>query len=656
MIYSIIAFDYNSIRVLELAEVTMRANKGPAKKAGEIDLEPESVFRRLAEYSPNMVFIIQNNKPVYVNLKFEELMEHQRVEVYSSQFEFLSLVSPEHREIFTASCTKQLADGEAGPVDCTLLSKNGRRIESIINFTHINYLGEPAIAGIITDVTALKRSEQSLAKTKEDLEVRVKARTAELVKTNEELQLKAAILDKATDAILLRGLDNLLVYANDTACRLYGYSMDEFIGMHLRTLFSPKETPYYEERQQTVRGEGELTVEGFHVRKDKSEIPVEVHSHLINIGNREYILSVIRDITKRKQIEQSLRESEMQFQKLFDAMSEGVVLLNPEGKIIKANIAEAKMMGLKSPEEIEGRFVVNPNIKRIYSDGTPVPPETTAAQMVFKSKRHVQDMVFGHVREGGSVRWYSINAVPVLDPSGNVTGIVRTMTDVTEQKQLRDEKEQFTRRLISVQEEERKRVARELHDDTAQNLALLMLEIDTLLNSKESLPAKILDNLRKLKEDTERTQREVRRYSHELRPGVLEHLGLEAALESLMEDSNSRGGTITTFNIEGEGIRLPEQMELALFRIAQEAVNNFLKHADATHAEINLKYTQKKIRLTIADNGKGFKPVRKNIPGTTGGLGLIGMQERAQLIGANLRIKSNPGKGTVVLVEAPIIA
>ncbi len=375
------------------------------------------------------------------------------------------------------------------------------------------------------DITDRIRVEEALAKAKDELEIKIKERTAELMKINAELQLKAMILDKATDAILLRGLDDIIVYANEAAYEIYGYPKNELQGMDFRSLINSPDMRYHKRRLKLVLKKGEMTFEGSHLRKDKSEIPVEIHSHLINIGDQAYILSVIRDITKRKQVEERVKQSELQFQKLFDAMNEGVALIDAKGQIIKANMAEAKMLGFQSPSEREGQHFSLPGTKHIYPDGTPIPPEEMAVSQAITKKRNIKDMIIGGIEEDGSAHWFNVNAVPLMDESGNVTGVVRTMTDITEQIKLKDEIEQFTRRLIAVQEEERKRIARELHDDTAQNLALLALEIDNLLRNKEGLPAKVVENLKKLKEDTGRTQKEVRRFSHELRPGVLEDPG-----------------------------------------------------------------------------------------------------------------------------------
>jgi two-component system, NarL family, sensor histidine kinase UhpB len=220
-----------------------------------------------------------------------------------------------------------------------------------------------------------------------------------------------------------------------------------------------------------------------------------------------------------------------------------------------------------------------------------------------------------------------------------------------EQRSLQEEKEQFTRRLMEVQEEERKRISRDLHDETAQYLALLSLEMDNLISKEESSSQEVVSKLKRLKEIADKALHEVRRFSHELRPSVLEQFGLAEALKLIIGEFNERQETHVGFKIDGEEARLKEDVELVLFRITQEALNNIRKHSEAKAAEVILKFSSNKVSLSIADYGKGFDVSKKRVSSEKGGLGLVGMRERAGLVGAALKIKSTINKGTTVLVE-----
>jgi len=251
----------------------------------------------------------------------------------------------------------------------------------------------------------------------------------------------------------------------------------------------------------------------------------------------------------------------------------------------------------------------------------------------------------------GNQSYYELNIVPLYDKSHRLNGRLVILRDLTERKRIAQKLENYARKLTQVQEEERQRVARELHDDTAQALAILSLELDSLVDSKEITSTDAKTKLKRLRGEANRAMQDVRRYSHELRPGVLDYLGLEAALEQLAEESEARYDLKVIFESRGEECVLTDDIELALFRIAQEAINNTRKHSQATQVKIRLECFNGRIGLMITDNGKGFDLQQAESAAKGGHLGLLGMKERAQLIGAQLKIDSGPGKGTSIIVE-----
>ncbi len=220
-------------------------------------------------------------------------------------------------------------------------------------------------------------------------------------------------------------------------------------------------------------------------------------------------------------------------------MEEGVTLISSDGMIIQSNRAEDRILGVKTPERRIGDYFREKDIKHIYPDGRTIPVEEAPVVIVQKKKRPVLNFEEGLIKEDGSVVWININAVPVIDEKHAVIGVVRTISDITEQKRLRDEREQYTKRLLEVQEEERKRISRELHDDTAQYLALLKLEMDSIIEKESRIAPDIILRLSKLRDNVEKSLKEVRRFSHELRPSVLEHFGLIAALELISDEFSS---------------------------------------------------------------------------------------------------------------------
>ena len=205
--------------------------------------------------------------------------------------------------------------------------------------------------------------------------------------------------------------------------------------------------------------------------------------------------------------------------------------------------------------------------------------------------------------------------------------------------------------VTAAQEDERKRLARELHDDTVQNLIALKQRVQAARRKAKSDPSALDAPLAELQEMLETTLGEVRRFSRALRPIYLEEAGLVAALETLTRDTR-RGDLRATFELKGEPRRLAPDTELALYRIVQEALYNVVKHARASSVRVTAEFTPNDVVLHVEDDGAGFTaPERAGDLVSAGHYGLMGMQERAQLIGARLAIRSRPGEGTQVEVQ-----
>jgi signal transduction histidine kinase len=213
----------------------------------------------------------------------------------------------------------------------------------------------------------------------------------------------------------------------------------------------------------------------------------------------------------------------------------------------------------------------------------------------------------------------------------------------------------YARKITQAQENERKRIARELHDDTIQSLIALTRHMEALTTSDEALPEAAAARIRVLQLETGDMIRRVRRFSQDLRPSILDDLGLLPTLEELTADLNVENGIQAEFRLKGEHRRLSSEAELTLFRIAQEALNNVRKHAQATHVLTLVEISDSSIKLTVQDDGRGFKPpTLTDHPASTSGLGLIGMHERARLLSGNLMVDSAPGQGSRVIVNVPV--
>lgn len=212
----------------------------------------------------------------------------------------------------------------------------------------------------------------------------------------------------------------------------------------------------------------------------------------------------------------------------------------------------------------------------------------------------------------------------------------------------------YAKQAIIAQEEERKRIAWELHDETAQALASLGMDIGSLAKNKPLNCAEIAEKLKTLQTETETILEGVRSLSKNLRPPMLQEFGLLAALKGLVGEMVEQQTVKVSFKVEGTALRLRPEAEITAYRVVQEALNNIKKHAEASECSVEINYFPRKVVLEISDNGCGFSiPEPSNKLVYSGKLGLTGMQERAKLIDGKLTIKSYPSKGTVVRLELP---
>lgn len=236
-----------------------------------------------------------------------------------------------------------------------------------------------------------------------------------------------------------------------------------------------------------------------------------------------------------------------------------------------------------------------------------------------------------------------------------IAGVGRQAGIAIENAHLYGDLRFYVRQITRAQEDERKRIARELHDETTQALAALSRRLDAISMDSEQLPEPIIQRLEEMRQLTHDTLQGVRRFGQDLRPSTIDDLGLLPTLEGLTTDLIEKGRIKAELKVLGDKRRLSPEAELNLFRITQEALRNVEKHSAASRVVITVAFSADKVRITIEDNGRGFKPPdRTGELAATGKLGLSGMHERARLLGGTLLIQSEPGRGTRVIVDMPV--
>jgi two-component system sensor histidine kinase DegS len=320
---------------------------------------------------------------------------------------------------------------------------------------------------------------------------------------------------------------------------------------------------------------------------------------------------------------------------------------NLEGTILAVNQPAVELFGYNTAEEMTGLHV-----SQLLS------PKSFKSLMKEQQKwlrdRCIKQQYYEHELSRKNGEKLICEAAPsLIKKNGQIVGIMATARDISEQRQRQENMQLYFAEITRAQEEERKYIARELHDTFIQELATISLKIDMLLRSRESAPKESFSQLKQLQSSINDTARKARFFAQELRPGDLDQLGLIPVLTSLTNKLHNEEKEINThFETSGSRRRLPPETELALFRITQEALRNVKKHARATEVLVKVEFDPAKVRLRIHDNGRGFK-VPKAAGDFTGKgkLGLIGMQERVRLLGGTFSIKSQMGKGTEITVE-----
>lgn len=382
------------------------------------------------------------------------------------------------------------------------------------------------------------------------------------------------------------------------------------------------------------------------MRRPYRFLPNEVEL-LSAIGNQVGIaIENARLYEQERLVAAQLRVSEKTYRDLFENANEAIWVHDLEGKIVTANPATARLMGYERAELIgkmaqeflsEHNLGVAREIRRKLLAGEPL--EQPYDQRLIK--------------KDGSEAILKM-ASSLISSDGQPVGFQHVARDVTDEERVKENLRFYVQQATRAQEEERKRIARELHDDTAQGLIALSRQLEKLRLVKDQLPAEGVRLLESLEQQTDAILEGVRRFSQDLRPSILDDLGLLPALESLAEDLTAYG-IATDIRIVGEARRLPAETELVLFRIAQEALRNVWRHSHASRAELKVEFSDTKLVMDISDNGRGFElPRRLGDLAGAGKLGLAGMQERARLIDATLTLASEPGVGTTVTVEMPL--
>jgi PAS domain S-box-containing protein len=510
-----------------------------------------------------------------------------------------------------------------------------RWVEGVIN----NSLHEPSVKAIVVnfrDVARRKQAETALRETEERWWV---------------------IFENSAVGIAVTDLDGRFVVTNQAYQDMVGYTDDELREMTFLTITHEDDrAAKWALVTEVIEGSrSEFAIEKRYRRKDGDLI--WVHNAVSLMRDRaqrpRFIIVMVEDITRRKQSEAALAESQRRLQALFDNTLDAILLTDDRARYIGANPSACALTGYRHEELLQ----------LTVWDVTPGPNREPGLELwrAFIAAGQ-QSGEYTVLRKDGTTVEVEYRAVANIVPGLHLS----VLRDITERKQadkelerlferLRDAHQRMrslSRQLVEAQEVERRQLARELHDQVGQNLAALNINLSILHSHLSAQPemtiiSRLDDSLRLVGETVER----IRDVMAELRPAVLDDYGLLAALRWYAERFSERSGIVTQVHGTDRMLHLPAAVETALFRIAQEALTNVTKHSQAKQATVTLEALNGAARLIIADDGIGFIPTEPRESGGPRGVGLDIMRERVEAVGGHFVLASVPGQGTQVIVE-----
>src|SRR5208337_1543459 len=367
-------------------------------------------------------------------------------------------------------------------------------------------------------------------------------------------------------------------------------------------------------------------------------------------GNLARVLVSLTNITEQRIALDALRESEERFRTLVRDLHVGVVLHGPDAAIQFANQAAVKMFGVADLDALRGD-VSAIGLIALDEQGSVLPLQDRPVATVLRTKHPLRSRTMGWRRPGvPEILWIFGNAVPQFNPDGSILRVISSFTDITEMKNAEHAIHQLSTQLLKLQDEERRRIGRELHDGMAQTVLAVNLSLAQVRQSSPSLSEPAERALEKARVLLQQMSREIRTLSYLLHPPLLDELGLVSALKEYVRGFSERSGIETELVLPKHFSRLPQSVEIALFRVVQESLANIQRHSGSDTATIRLHEDPSSITLEIVDYGRGMKlssdgqtqPYAAQL-----GVGIPGMRERMAQLGGRLDIESSPSGTTI---------
>jgi PAS domain S-box-containing protein len=464
-----------------------------------------------------------------------------------------------------------------------------------------------------------------------------------------------AIFQEALDGIVLADYDGRIIDCNPEFEKQAGRTLEELKTMHVWELRPPDKVNLAREMFGQLLAKGFVKdTEQYFIRPDGHTVVVELHARRVDFGEQTYYQGITRDVTERKLTEEALRESEAKYRLLIENAGMPIGSYDRDGRVLMMNQTGAKNVKM-TPGQVAG--------KTLYE----LFPKAAADAYVARFREVINSGIGRSFEDLVEIpmgpRWYWTIIEPLPNAHGEITAVQVVSHDVTERKraeeEIRNSQEKLralASRLQSIREEEGASIAREIHDELGQRLTglkfdLRWIERRMVRSEPDAESRRLLQRLSDMSTEVDGIIQAVRRISTTLRPVILDDLGLLKALEWQSHEFERRTGIRCDFVSAQDEYVLDEARSTAVFRIFQEILTNVARHAQANHVDIHIERKSNVLALEVRDNGKGIS--ESEIRGSQA-LGILGMQERAQACGGEVKIARNGGHGTRVTVRIPL--
>jgi len=463
--------------------------------------------------------------------------------------------------------------------------------------------------------------------------------------------LLTGLLDSAMDAIVTVDEEQKIVLYNRAAEKVFGWPREQILRQPLEKLIPQRFRATHAEHVHkfgttgvTSRRMGALSVI-YGLRASGEEFPIDASISQLATPQGKLYTVILRDISLRLQAEERHARLAARLSGLLDSAMDAIITVDESQRIVLYNRAAEKIFGWTT-EEALGQSLSRLMPERFRS-GHGAFVQRFGSTGVTSRRMGDNTVVYGRRADGEEFPMEaSISQLKTAD--GKLYTVI--LRDVTERVRAQEERSAFAAAAHAIREEEKTRVARELHDELAQSLTALKMDTIWVRDNAAESPQAVGPKLAEMLAMLDRAVASTRRIAADLRPLMLDDLGLVPAIEWLVSNFSQRSGVATTLKADEE-LELREPYATAVFRIVQESLVNVGKHAAATEATVSIEQVGDAVELVVQDNGKGFVTSAPRKPQS---LGLLGLRERAQLLKGSFSIDSAPGEGTRVSVRIPM--